>query len=70
MLSRAAHDGVVLFTVAAQFVACSRSADPFLGIDRPVTGDQDLLVVDPFQGIPIPTPAGFLTIVSPRTDAD
>ena len=28
-----------------------------------VTGDQDLLVLDPFQGIPILTPAGFLTIV-------
>src|ERR1700751_1986389 len=30
-----------------------------------VAGDQDLLVLDPFQGIPILTPAGFLTTVSP-----
>jgi uncharacterized protein len=29
-----------------------------------VTGDEDLLVLDPFQGIPILTPAGFLTTVS------
>jgi hypothetical protein len=29
-----------------------------------VTGDQDLLVLDPFQGIPIVTAAGFLTRVS------
>jgi hypothetical protein len=29
-----------------------------------VTGDQDLLVLDPFQGIPIVTPARFLAIVS------
>jgi putative PIN family toxin of toxin-antitoxin system len=30
-----------------------------------VTGDRDLLVLDPFHGIPILTPAGFLAIVSP-----
>ena len=30
-----------------------------------VTGDQDLLVLGPFQGIPILTPAGFLAAVSP-----
>jgi uncharacterized protein len=35
-----------------------------------VTGDQDLLVLDRFQGIPILTPAGFLAIVSPSIDAD
>lgn len=35
-----------------------------------VTGDEDLLVLDPFQGIPILTPAGFLAIVSPSIDAD
>jgi uncharacterized protein len=35
-----------------------------------VTGDQDLLVLDQFQGIPILTPAGFHAIVSPSTDAD
>ena len=29
-----------------------------------VTGDQDLLVLDPFQRIPILTPAGFLATVS------
>jgi putative PIN family toxin of toxin-antitoxin system len=29
-----------------------------------VTGDQDLLMLDPFQGIPILTPAGFLAIVA------
>jgi putative PIN family toxin of toxin-antitoxin system len=28
-----------------------------------VTGDQDLLVLHPFQGVPILTPAGFLTAV-------
>jgi predicted nucleic acid-binding protein len=33
-----------------------------------VTGDQGLLVLDPFQRIPILTPAGFLAAVSPRTD--
>jgi predicted nucleic acid-binding protein len=33
-----------------------------------VTGDQDLLILDPFQGIPILTPAGFLTTVSQSTD--
>jgi hypothetical protein len=35
-----------------------------------VTGDQDLLVLNPFRGIPILTPARFLTIVSPSIDAD
>jgi hypothetical protein len=35
-----------------------------------VTGDQDLLVLDPFHGIPILTPAKFLTIVSQGTSAD
>lgn len=30
-----------------------------------VTGDHDLLVLNPFQGIPILTPDGFLTIVLP-----
>jgi putative PIN family toxin of toxin-antitoxin system len=35
-----------------------------------VTGDQDLLVLDPFQGIPILTPAEFLTIVSGSADRD
>jgi len=29
-----------------------------------VTGDQDLLILNPFQGIPILTPAGFLAILS------
>ena len=33
-----------------------------------VTGDQDLLVLDPFQGIPILTPAEFLTGVSQSID--
>jgi uncharacterized protein len=33
-----------------------------------VTGDQDLLVLHPFQGIPILTPAGFLATVSPSID--
>lgn len=33
-----------------------------------VTGDRDLLVLDPFEGIPILTPDGFLTIVSPSID--
>jgi uncharacterized protein len=33
-----------------------------------VTGDQDLLVLDPFQEIPILTPAGFLTTVSRSID--
>ena len=28
-----------------------------------VTGDQDLLILHPFQHIPILTPAGFLTVV-------
>ena len=28
-----------------------------------VTGDRDLLVLDPFQGIPILTPAAFLTTI-------
>jgi len=28
-----------------------------------VTGDQDLLILDRFRGIPILTPTGFLTIV-------
>ena len=35
-----------------------------------VTGDQDLLVFDPFQGIPILTPARFLTILSQGASAD
>ncbi len=29
-----------------------------------VTGDQDLLVLDTFQGIPILTPAGFLDVLT------
>ena len=33
-----------------------------------VTGDQDLLMLGPFQGIPILTPAGFLTAVSQSID--
>lgn len=33
-----------------------------------VTGDQDLLVLNPFQGIPILTPDSFMTIVSPGID--
>ncbi len=33
-----------------------------------VTGDQDLLVLDPFQRIPILTPAGFLAALSQRID--
>ena len=33
-----------------------------------VTGDQDVLVLDPFQGIPIVTPAGFLATVSQSID--
>lgn len=33
------------------------------GADCLVTGDQDLLVLDPFQGIPILTPAAFLEAV-------
>jgi putative PIN family toxin of toxin-antitoxin system len=33
-----------------------------------VTGDQDLLVLDPFQGIPILTPAGFIRTVSQSID--
>jgi putative PIN family toxin of toxin-antitoxin system len=33
-----------------------------------VTGDQDLLVLGPFQGIPILTPAGFLATVLPSID--
>jgi uncharacterized protein len=33
-----------------------------------VTGDRDLLVLDPFEGIPILTPDGFLTIVSSGID--
>jgi uncharacterized protein len=35
-----------------------------------VTGDQDLLVLNPFQGIPILTPAGFLEAVSQRLQRD
>ena len=35
-----------------------------------VTGDQDLLVLDPFQGIPVLTPSRFLTIVSRGLDPD
>jgi predicted nucleic acid-binding protein len=34
-----------------------------------VTGDQDLLVLNPFQGIPILTPVGFLAVLS-NLDAD
>ena len=34
------------------------------GADTIVTGDQDLLVLDPFQGIRILTPAAFLDAVS------
>lgn len=30
-----------------------------------VTGDRDLLVLDPFEGIPILTPDRFLTVISP-----
>ena len=33
-----------------------------------VTGDQDLLVLDPFQGVPILTPSGFLEAVSQSID--
>ena len=33
-----------------------------------VTGDQDLLILDPFQRIPILTPAGFLAALSQRID--
>jgi putative PIN family toxin of toxin-antitoxin system len=35
------------------------------GADCLVTGDQDLLVLNPFQGIPILTPARFLAEVQP-----
>ena len=31
--------------------------------DAIVTGDHDLLVLHPFEGIPIITPAGFLTVL-------
>ena len=34
------------------------------GADCIVTGDQDLLVLDPFQGIPILTPAAFLVALA------
>jgi putative PIN family toxin of toxin-antitoxin system len=34
------------------------------GADCLVTGDQDLLVLNPFQGVPILTPAGFLEAVA------
>jgi len=37
-------------------------------VDCLVTGDQDLLVLDPFQGIPILTPAGFVALVSQGID--
>jgi predicted nucleic acid-binding protein len=30
--------------------------------DAIVTGDQDLLVLNPFQGIPILSPAGYLEL--------
>ena len=33
-----------------------------------VTGDQDLPVLDPFHGVPILTPAGFLATISPSVD--
>jgi predicted nucleic acid-binding protein len=33
-----------------------------------VTGDRDLLVLHPFQRIPILTPAGFLASLSQRID--
>jgi predicted nucleic acid-binding protein len=34
------------------------------GADCLVTGDQDLLVHDPFQGVPILTPAAFLEAIA------
>jgi putative PIN family toxin of toxin-antitoxin system len=34
------------------------------GADCLVTGDQDLLVLDPFQGVPILTPAAFLEAIA------
>jgi putative PIN family toxin of toxin-antitoxin system len=33
-----------------------------------VTGDEDLLVLDPFKGVPILTPAGFVTTVLQSID--
>jgi len=35
--------------------------------DYLVTGDQDLLILDPFQGIPILTPAEFLAALARQT---
>jgi hypothetical protein len=34
------------------------------GADCLVTGDQDLLVLNPFQSVPILTPAGFLEAIA------
>jgi putative PIN family toxin of toxin-antitoxin system len=33
-----------------------------------VTGDQDLLVLHPFRGVPILTPAQFLTVLSQKSE--
>jgi uncharacterized protein len=41
----------------------------FGNADCLVTGDKDLLVLDPFQGIPIITPSGFMTLVDSADDA-
>lgn len=36
------------------------------GADAIVTGDEDLLALNPFEGIPIVTPAAFLARLGPR----
>ena len=61
--------------VIAEFVTACRDPDDdkFLEVavsgnaTHLVIGDQDLLALNPFRGVPILTPADFLALVSPPT---
>ena len=59
--------GIFIENITTQIVACRDPKDDKLltlavaaNADYIVTGDEDLLVLHPFQGIPIITPADFL----------
>lgn len=60
-----------LVTITERIVACrDPTDDKFLELavngraDVVVTGDADLLALDPFRGIPIVLPAGFVRLAS------
>jgi putative PIN family toxin of toxin-antitoxin system len=70
------HATVQLVSIARPIRACrDANDDKFLevaangGADALVTGDADLLVLDPFEGIPIVTPSRFLAKAGPNPAA-